>query len=1563
MRCNLKSHLTTLFVILTILVVQAQGPYQPEHTSFESISTTDMVNLSTGDFTYNIPLIHVPGPEGGFSMPLSYHAGIKLNQEASWVGLGWNINPGAITRSISQYPDDYNGQRINVVAHNDGEETHTVILPLQVIGIPVTLVLSWNTERGFGGSVGYKGFVSVGVGTQAGVTVMGVEFTPDGISADAQGVASSIVSIASGGLSGDGGLEGNIGEVADAANTASNVVSIGQTLASLANGITNINNWTIVDYYYAVGLFYTKKKVFLHKDVDKYVYGSLYLGTPEKNYDTQTIINNNSVFPSNYFNETTIHDAHIYMEGNEYAYQINPTSIAYDYYSIAANNISGSISPYRTDVGSLSMSNYRDNYKALQLISFRGGEDYKVQFKYSGAVSNYYNYHNSLNEESIYLGNNNDWFGCGGLCYKIDRSDYLVNNVDITRNPSEYNTNTNELATGKNVKWYSNEEIGNGTATLDGFVDFLKESDRVGYRNENNNLPSSSIGGYSVTNTNGLTYHFAHPVYNLHQQNLSSSGSDNYIKTTMNHPYASAWLLTAITGPDYVSRGDEGVISENDWGYWVKFEYVRFSNRYDWRFPYEGKSYSSNNNYKGNYTEGSKELWYLNSIHTRSHTAIFVKEERLDNRSSSNESVPQGGESLIGIESFANSPSLKLSEIIVLDNDAYETIKPWKESHNNLNNTHPRTFYSDTWDSNDLSSESIAEFIKENQVKRYVFNTDYSLCENTPSSQSSNKGKLSLNEVIVYEKDNIQVLPSYKFEYGENPDYNKDKWDGWGMYKSNGIANKYEHAATPHAEHWSLNKITSPLGGEIHIDYERDTYASASGEQIFTSLVFQEFNSNKSIILSELHQDLTVGDVVDLNFTKRITILNRANGFTTSQNYDFYTPSLTISSIANNIIYFEEHCSPDLLTMFSFYLADSILDIIGSPTVYGTIQFKTTEKYGGDLRVAKISTADELQNKQTTKYIYTKNGKPDGLSSGCVSVEPQFIKAEERSFEKYYDYPVTPVLYEKVTVLNGAKEDGSYLTKDQYNFVVPNSNMIAYNREDHEVPSSFHKNFTMEINVKTSSIGKLKSIKNFNANGELFKEIDYSYVSTGGGFGDLGLYTEGSILAEDVKDEWNTFHKLFLTTKTYHPSILKSLTINEGGVVKRIENTKYDLVTGNVLETEYSNSLGEMFRSEVIPAYHKYPEMGSKALNPNNKNMMRQNAADYLYSLNGVGEEEVISASVQTWNEDWTYRDFNSNSEKFEYTTSPNSNIWRKHKTYIWNGPLNDNGTYANFTDFDWDAAPHSNWKNVQEYTLFNHYSKPLEVQDINYNKSASKMGYGNAHTLLAAANSRYTESYYSGAEDKLAGTTHYFEGEVKGANKQSNTYAHTGEYSVKTFHNTLGFSVSGTIGHSSDFSVQDYRASVWVHKNFYKKAQIKYKIRDASNAIIHQGVSNYTSPATVKAGDWYLLQLDIPKSEIEEGSKIKVYTSVLGSFSSIPICYFDDFRLLPLKASLNAYVYDKWGNLTAVLDPNNLATRYHYDEAGRLLKVEREFADDVEDDGGFKKMKEFEYNYAREIE
>ncbi len=124
----MKQFLRKCLALLTAISLLAQnfipqktyaltgGPSSPEFSNFESVSTSNMVDPFTGDFTYNIPILEVPGPNGGgYPVSLSYHSGSGPEEEASWVGFGWTLNAGAITRNKQGFPDDADGDaQINI---------------------------------------------------------------------------------------------------------------------------------------------------------------------------------------------------------------------------------------------------------------------------------------------------------------------------------------------------------------------------------------------------------------------------------------------------------------------------------------------------------------------------------------------------------------------------------------------------------------------------------------------------------------------------------------------------------------------------------------------------------------------------------------------------------------------------------------------------------------------------------------------------------------------------------------------------------------------------------------------------------------------------------------------------------------------------------------------------------------------------------------------------------------------------------------------------------------------------------------------------------------------------------------------------------------------------------------------------------------------------------------------------------------------------------------------------------------------------------------------------------
>ena len=121
------------------------------------------VNEFTGDFTYGLPVLTVPGPNGSsYSMTLSYRAGTSPQAEPSWVGYGWSLNPGAVIRQKRGYPDDWDGK---VILHNKVPTNYTVTSTdlgnvefgsFDDLGIPISsstggsVTVRFNSETGFG---------------------------------------------------------------------------------------------------------------------------------------------------------------------------------------------------------------------------------------------------------------------------------------------------------------------------------------------------------------------------------------------------------------------------------------------------------------------------------------------------------------------------------------------------------------------------------------------------------------------------------------------------------------------------------------------------------------------------------------------------------------------------------------------------------------------------------------------------------------------------------------------------------------------------------------------------------------------------------------------------------------------------------------------------------------------------------------------------------------------------------------------------------------------------------------------------------------------------------------------------------------------------------------------------------------------------------------------------------------------------------------------------------------------------------------------------------------------
>ncbi|MFC4262080.1 hypothetical protein ACFOWM_04265 [Ferruginibacter yonginensis] len=124
------------------------GPGSPEASSFKAVGSDNLVNLFTGDFSYSIPLLDV----GGYPVNLFYNGGVTMEQEASWVGLGWNINPGTVSRNLRGVPDDFNGEDQLIQTQN--------VKPNRTwggeIGADVEIMGLKKPKLAFGKTIGYS---------------------------------------------------------------------------------------------------------------------------------------------------------------------------------------------------------------------------------------------------------------------------------------------------------------------------------------------------------------------------------------------------------------------------------------------------------------------------------------------------------------------------------------------------------------------------------------------------------------------------------------------------------------------------------------------------------------------------------------------------------------------------------------------------------------------------------------------------------------------------------------------------------------------------------------------------------------------------------------------------------------------------------------------------------------------------------------------------------------------------------------------------------------------------------------------------------------------------------------------------------------------------------------------------------------------------------------------------------------------------------------------------------------------------------------------------------------
>ncbi len=349
----------------------SSGPSQPEVQSFEPINTTELVNLTSGDFNYNIPLIDV----GGYPVNISYHSGVTMDEESSWVGLGWNINPGVINRNMRGLPDDFDGSKGDKVMkrYNQKRSTTFGVTPgiglelaefeLGKLGLNVGIDINWNNYKGLGfglelsPSFSFNKFANASLSLNS-TNAGGVSVTPSiSFGSDKYGAGATLSSS----FNTREGLKTlslnyqlNFNEAEGQKDYDSNEnASMDIGGSSITFGASTFipktewptRNWGVsASFKFGPGIFFSDVLV----NIKGYAFWQT-LGFTERNLSAYGYLNSQNANGS----RDVLHDFNREKEGafTQNTPALSLTNHTYDMYNVSGHGVGGMYRPYRGDVG------------------------------------------------------------------------------------------------------------------------------------------------------------------------------------------------------------------------------------------------------------------------------------------------------------------------------------------------------------------------------------------------------------------------------------------------------------------------------------------------------------------------------------------------------------------------------------------------------------------------------------------------------------------------------------------------------------------------------------------------------------------------------------------------------------------------------------------------------------------------------------------------------------------------------------------------------------------------------------------------------------------------------------------------------------------------------------------------------------------------------------------------------------------------------------------------------------------------------------------------------------
>jgi hypothetical protein len=931
------------------------GPTQPEMQSFQSVNANNLVDPFSGDFSYNIPLLDV----GGYPVNLHYQSGVTMDQEASWVGLGWNINPGVISRNMRGLPDDFQGGEDKITKTVSIKSNMTIGATVgngaEVFGGPLNIEFGssnsifHNTYKGWGLERSTHVSIAAGAGSNGKLTA-GLSLTSN--SQNGTDISPSMgFQLSSKEAQMQGGI--TIGTNYNSRTGIQNLQITGQVkreanAAKKENfggglGFSSRISFSQPSYTPTISIPYTSWGITFRAKLGTELAGFL-INRSFQGYISEQRVEDKTLDLPAYgylYYEKANDNQNVLLDYNrekDIAWSENSPHIAvpiytYDTWSISGEGTGGMFRPYRSDIGYVfdhKMATKSKNYSAGVNLGFgsvfKAGADYNQVNSFTN--NNAWTGDNQLLDvipfrsadttfENVYFKNPGEKTSVDKLYQQALGGDYLMR-VGITGNQN------NSVVTAKRDLSLFKNGRATGTVNFDGntlrtqrdkrnqLISYLtaREAAVVGLDKAIkvypvNSFPANScqdgfteINRYSgmrqphhlseitVLNPDGRRYVYGIPVYNKKQVEITmatrtgdnatglvsydstkdkstnnAQGKDGYFNKEEMPAYSHSFLLSGILSSDYVDLTGDG-ITEDDNGDAVKFNYSRpytLDHPYKWRAPYpagqaaynEGLKTDSRDE-KGSFTYGEREVWYLNSIISKTMIATFV----LDT-----DSIRKDGYGVMGEDGGQGGVDQKLYRL------------------------------------KEINLYTKADYIKNGSanarpIKTVHFEYSYALCKKNPGSQSDS-GKLTLKKVwFSYNRNEKGKRNPYLFTYNAlNPDFSQKSVDRWGNYKDAGnnpgnagspltnadysytlqtgvngwIAKDADSIAAP----WTLSEIKLPSGGRLKVTYESDDYAYVQNKRAMQFFTIAGFGSSPtSTPLAQLYSDRAVNNDFHYVFIK-----------------------------------------------------------------------------------------------------------------------------------------------------------------------------------------------------------------------------------------------------------------------------------------------------------------------------------------------------------------------------------------------------------------------------------------------------------------------------------------------------------------------------------------------------------------------------------------------------------------------------------------------------------------------------------------------------------------------